>query len=105
MHGETLCMKSEYRSGNGSIDAYIVSSGEKFWGGTNGPVKQRNIEVLPVTVVTDYSDTPGFIEDKKRFRTQIAEEMTRDELINRLCEYAEELQKLHIILEEKESFE
>jgi hypothetical protein len=28
MHGDTLCVKTEY--GN---EAYIVSSGEAFWGG------------------------------------------------------------------------
>ena len=30
-HGDTIALKTEYRH-DGMIDAYIVSSGEAFWG-------------------------------------------------------------------------
>ena len=48
--GTTLCLKTEYRSENSSIDAYIVGSGEKFWGGTDNPVDQKALEVIEVSI-------------------------------------------------------
>lgn len=33
LHGETLCLKTEYRTNDGRIEAYIVGSGEFFVGG------------------------------------------------------------------------
>lgn len=44
----TLCLKTEYSGNNGRIDAYIVPSGEFFWGGTNAPKYQRAVLVTPV---------------------------------------------------------
>jgi hypothetical protein len=49
-HGE-LCLKTEYGSNEGRIDAYIVSSGEFFWGGTNTPTAQRKVMVEPVSEI------------------------------------------------------
>ncbi len=43
----TLCFKSEYHTGS-KCDAYVVSSGEYFWGGV-GTSEER--AVLPVTPV------------------------------------------------------
>lgn len=42
-----LCLKTEYGSNEGRIDAYIVSSGEFFWGGTSLPAEQRKVLVTP----------------------------------------------------------
>lgn len=48
--GGELCLKTEYGDNNGRIDAYIVSSGEFFWGGTSEPIKQRQVQVRSVIV-------------------------------------------------------
>ncbi len=45
--GETVGFKSEYRSG-GAIEAFIVGSGEMFWGGTSTANKQRELMVEPI---------------------------------------------------------
>ena len=50
-HGE-LCLKTEYGNNEGRIDAYIVSSGEFFWGGTSLIADQRKVMVEPVENVT-----------------------------------------------------
>jgi hypothetical protein len=48
---QCLGMKSEYHTEKGAVEAYIVGSGEFFWGGTGGDVaEQRNIEVVRVKV-------------------------------------------------------
>jgi hypothetical protein len=48
---QCLGMKSEYRTEKGAIEAYIVDSGEFFWGGTGGdPAEQRKIEVIRIKV-------------------------------------------------------
>lgn len=44
-----LCLKTEYGTNDGRIDAYIVSSGEFFWGG-GGIAGQRKVMVTPVQV-------------------------------------------------------
>lgn len=41
----TLALKSEYHTEGGAVEAYIVGSGEMFWGGTNDPKVQRNLPV------------------------------------------------------------
>ena len=44
-----LCLKTEYGTNDGRIDAYIVSSGEFFWGGAKGIIsEQRKVLVRPV---------------------------------------------------------
>lgn len=45
LHGNTIGFKSEYGDNNGRIDAYILGSGEFFWGGTNKPMVQRKLPV------------------------------------------------------------
>ena len=44
-----LCLKTEYGDNEGRIDAYIVSSGEFFWGGAKTRADQRKLIVRPVT--------------------------------------------------------
>lgn len=43
-----LCLKTEYGTNEGRIDAYIVSSGEFFWGGPMNIMAQRRVLVTPV---------------------------------------------------------
>lgn len=43
-----LCLKTEYGNNDGRIDAYIVSSGEFFWGGATTPKEQRQVQVTYV---------------------------------------------------------
>lgn len=47
---DELCVKTEYGGNDGRIDAYIVSSGEFFWGGTVRAADQRNVMVRPAQV-------------------------------------------------------
>ena len=44
----TMGLKSEYRTEAGAIEAYIVGSGEMFWGGTSDPKDQPFVEVHKV---------------------------------------------------------
>lgn len=49
--GETLALKTEYGNNEGRIDAYIVESGEMFWGDQPQTIEsQRATLVWPVTV-------------------------------------------------------
>jgi hypothetical protein len=46
-----LCLKTEYGNNEGRIDAYIVSSGEFFWGDAPQTIaSQRAQRVRPVRV-------------------------------------------------------
>ena len=45
-----LCLKTEYGDNDGRIDAYIVSSGEFFWGEAKTKADQRKVLVTPVEV-------------------------------------------------------
>lgn len=48
----SLCLKTEYGNNDGRIDAYIVSSGEFFWGDHPQTIpNQRSQLVRPVTDV------------------------------------------------------
>lgn len=52
--GETLALKTEYGNNEGRIDAYIVSSGEFFWGPAPQSIQnQRACMVIPVDAATD----------------------------------------------------
>lgn len=51
--GGELCLKTEYGNNDGRIDAYIVSSGEMFWGAAPQTIaSQRASLVTPVENVT-----------------------------------------------------
>lgn len=44
----TIALKTEYRSGvSGAIEAYIVGSGERFWGGSYDAESLNNLSVTP----------------------------------------------------------
>lgn len=47
MSSRELCVKTEYFT-NGGVDAYIVSSGERFWGGAKTAKELNNVEVTPI---------------------------------------------------------
>jgi hypothetical protein len=47
--GTQLCFKSEYGNNEGRIDAFIVSSGEFFWGAQPQTIdSQRAQKVVPI---------------------------------------------------------
>lgn len=49
-----LCMKTEYRTYTGAIEAYIIDSGEFFWGDKPQTVQsQINSMVYPVTIIEE----------------------------------------------------
>jgi len=51
-----LCVKTEYREASGAITAFIVSSGEFFWGPYPQTVANQNAEtVTPVSGLKDQS--------------------------------------------------
>lgn len=41
----TMALKSEYRTDAGAIEAYIIGSGEIFWGGVDTPKDQSMLMV------------------------------------------------------------
>ena len=50
--GGELCLKTEYGTNEGRIDAYIVSSGEFFWGSQPQTIpNQRKQRVSPMDVL------------------------------------------------------
>ena len=53
LFGDTLCLKTEYTTDAGAVEAYIVGSGEFFWGGENRPKEQRELEVFEVEYVSE----------------------------------------------------
>lgn len=51
--GGELCLKTEYGTNEGRIDAYIVSSGEFFWGDHPQTIASQRVQmVTPVENVT-----------------------------------------------------
>jgi len=51
--GGELCLKTEYGNNDGRIDAYIVSSGEMFWGAAPQTVESQRAQMVePVVNVT-----------------------------------------------------
>lgn len=46
----TYALKTEYRTEKGAIEAYIVGSGEFFWGGVTTPEEQSKLIVVPVNI-------------------------------------------------------
>lgn len=48
-YGDTLCLKTEYGNNQGRIDAYIVATGEFFWGDAPQTIaSQREQMVTPI---------------------------------------------------------
>ncbi|MBR9841450.1 MAG: hypothetical protein GYB50_26890 [Rhodobacteraceae bacterium] len=52
--GDCLGFKSEYRNERGTCEAYVVSSGEFFWGGAKNAEEREALMVTPVEI-TDAS--------------------------------------------------
>lgn len=49
--GDELCLKTEYGSNEGRIDAYIVSSGEFFWGERPQTIESQRAQlVTPISL-------------------------------------------------------
>ena len=54
MSGDELCLKTEYGNNEGRIDAYIVSSGEMYWGLPPQTIEsQRGSIVIPIMIMED----------------------------------------------------
>jgi len=54
--GNTLALKTEYRTEKGAIEAFIVSSGEFFWGGAKTQLEQTELLVTQIDVdMTDHA--------------------------------------------------
>lgn len=54
----TLCVKTEYYT-DGRADAYILSSGEYFRGGTTTPREVNKLKVTPLIAIRDKGATDG----------------------------------------------
>lgn len=50
LYGDCLGFKSEYRGESGTPDAYVVASGEFFWGGAKTREDRDGLPVIPVEV-------------------------------------------------------
>lgn len=50
MHGDTIALKSEYRTDNGACECHIVGSGEMFWGGAKSAEELNKIYVTPIMI-------------------------------------------------------
>lgn len=48
---DCIAVKSEYRCNNGLIEAFIIDSGEQFWGGAKTAVEQNALMVQPLAIV------------------------------------------------------
>lgn len=46
MCGDELCLKTEYGNNEGRIDAYIVSSGEFFWGAAPQTIASQRAQMV-----------------------------------------------------------
>ena len=48
---DCIAVKSEYRCNNGLIEAFIIDSGEQFWGGVHTAKEQNELMVQPLEIV------------------------------------------------------
>ena len=48
--GDCIAVKSEYRCDNGLIEAFIIDSGEQFWGGVHSAKEQNELLVQPMEI-------------------------------------------------------
>ena len=53
MYGDTLGFKTEYRDQNGP-EAYVVASGEYFWGGTDNLIMRKSKLVTPMAFIPNH---------------------------------------------------
>lgn len=59
---DCIAVKSEYRCNNGLIEAFIIDSGEQFWGGAKTAKEQNELMVQPLEIV-DAMELPCKIGD------------------------------------------
>lgn len=50
MFGETIALKSEYKTDKGACECHIVGSGEMFWGGAKTASELNNLSVTPLRI-------------------------------------------------------
>jgi hypothetical protein len=85
-YNNTLCLKTEYKSEGGAIEAFIVGSGEMFWGGTKDAASQRKLMISPVSnpgaVAQSTPTPPGIVE-------QINIEKAKIKMLEDMKEWAE----------------
>lgn len=55
LFGGSIALKTEYFT-EGAIDAYIVESGERFWGGTSTAIELNALIVVPLKLVSVESE-------------------------------------------------
>ena len=53
-----LCLKTEYREPNGAISAFIVESGEFFWGPSPQTVATQNSCTVTPVAAFEFVDLP-----------------------------------------------
>ncbi len=53
-----LCLKTEYGNNEGRIDAYIVSSGEFFWGDAPQSIKSQRRQIVTPVYATGIAEKP-----------------------------------------------
>lgn len=70
VYRDTLGFKSEYRSTNqhtgfSKSDAYVVESGEYFWGGAEHEKDRENLMVTPVEITRADALRPIHLQDEQ----------------------------------------
>lgn len=58
---DCIAVKSEYRCNNGLIEAFIIDSGEQFWGGVHTAKEQNELMVQPLEIEDHYVDYDDLI--------------------------------------------
>ena len=84
-----LCLKTEYGSNDGRIDAYIVSSGELFWGAHPQTVGNQRMQlVTPVENVTLHKRPVAFrVPTGNSWLLMLSEEAAQIEADHRGVDY------------------
>lgn len=84
-----LCLKTEYGNNDGRIDAFIVSSGEMFWGSPPQTISSQRAEmVTPVENVTLRKRPVAFrVPDGERWVILQSEEAAQIEADHRGVKY------------------
>jgi hypothetical protein len=79
-------VKSDYRNSKGAIEAYIIGSGDAFWGGANNSKDQKDLLVYPVEL--------KYVQQERIYYIKVLPELgysyTPDELANAYVDYCNE---------------
>lgn len=70
-YDETIGFVSEYSTDKGAIEAYILGSGEMFWGGTTEPMKQRELRVEVIDLNHQLTELEKKVEENLKHRKSI----------------------------------